>query len=78
MGLDTAEPRVTEEGVSAARCTEPRASPPPGEEEAIPEQTPRGRECSPGSSKQAATALGRYLTAERKRARDVRGMRKSG
>jgi integrase len=32
----------------------------------------------PGSSKQAATALGRYVTAERKRTRDVRGMRDSG
>ncbi len=32
----------------------------------------------PGSSKQAATTLGRYLTAERKRVRDVRGMRESG
>ena len=32
----------------------------------------------PGSSKQAAAALGRYLTAERKRARDVGGMRSSG
>jgi integrase len=32
----------------------------------------------PGSSKQSATALGRYVTAERKRARDVRGMRDSG
>jgi hypothetical protein len=48
MSLHTGEPRVTEEGMSAARCTEPRASPPPGEEEAIPEQTLRARECSPG------------------------------
>lgn len=32
----------------------------------------------PGSSKQAAATLGRYLTAERKRVRDVRGMRESG
>ena len=32
----------------------------------------------PGSSKQAATALGRYVTAERKRTRDARGMRDSG
>jgi integrase len=29
----------------------------------------------PGSSRQAATALGRYLSSERKRVRDVRGMR---
>ncbi len=32
----------------------------------------------PGSSKQAAAALGRYLTVERKRVRDVRGMQESG
>ena len=32
----------------------------------------------PGSSKQAAAVLGRYLTLERKRVRDVRGMRESG
>lgn len=32
----------------------------------------------PGSSKQAAAALGRYLAFERKRARDVRGMPETG
>jgi uncharacterized membrane protein YeaQ/YmgE (transglycosylase-associated protein family) len=69
MGLHTGEPRVTEEGTSAARCTKPRASPPPALGRSLPPlsrarrlENSRGRETKPALRQTVRIVLGALLS----------------